>query len=231
MAGRTATGWRRGAAQRPQRADLDLRGASRLLETPRADGRAISYVEAAGELVDYVAEMGFTHIELLPISEHPFDGSWGYQPVGLFAPTIRHGPPHEFRDIVAAAHAKGIGVLLDWVPGHFPTDAHGLGQFDGTALYEHADPKEGFHQDWNTLIYNYGRAEVKNYLVANALYWLEEYHVDGLRVDAVASMLYRDYSRRGRVGAQQGRGPRELRSHRHAAGDERHDLWPHAGAS
>jgi 1,4-alpha-glucan branching enzyme len=162
----------------------------------RADGRAISYVEAADELIDYVARMGFTHIELLPISEHPFDGSWGYQPVGLFAPTIRHGPPHEFRDIVAAAHARGIGVLLDWVPGHFPTDAHGLGQFDGTALYEHADPKEGFHQDWSTLIYNYGRAEVKNYLVANALYWLEEYHVDGLRVDAVASMLYRDYSRK-----------------------------------
>ena len=162
----------------------------------RADGRAISYIEAAGELVDYVADMGFTHIELLPISEYPFDGSWGYQPVGLFAPTIRHGPPHEFRDLVDAAHRKGLGVILDWVPGHFPTDAHGLGQFDGTALYEHADPKEGFHQDWNTLIYNYGRAEVANYLVSNALYWLDEYHVDGLRVDAVASMLYRDYSRK-----------------------------------
>jgi len=146
--------------------------------------------------VDYVADMGFTHIELLPISEYPFDGSWGYQPVGLFAPTIRHGPPHEFRDLVDAAHRKGLGVILDWVPGHFPTDAHGLGQFDGTALYEHADPKEGFHQDWNTLIYNYGRAEVANYLVSNALYWLDEYHVDGLRVDAVASMLYRDYSRK-----------------------------------
>lgn len=158
-------------------------------------GRAISYVEAARELVDYVADLGFTHIELLPISEHPFDGSWGYQPIGLFAPTIRHGPPHEFRDLIDAAHGKGIGVILDWVPGHFPTDAHGLGQFDGTALYEHADPKEGFHQDWSTLIFNYGRAEVKNYLVANALYWLEEYHLDGLRVDAVASMLYRDYSR------------------------------------
>ena len=157
--------------------------------------RRISYKEAATELVDYVKDLGFTHIELMPVSEYPFDGSWGYQPVGLFAPTIRHGPPHEFRDLVDAAHQAGIGVILDWVPGHFPTDPHGLGQFDGTALYEHADPREGFHKDWNTLIYNYGRAEVKNFLVANALYWLDEYHIDGLRVDAVASMLYRDYSR------------------------------------
>ena len=158
--------------------------------------RMLSYKEAAKELVDYVHDMGFTHIEFLPLSEHPFDGSWGYQPVGLYAPTIRHGPPHEFRDLVEAAHEKGIGILLDWVPGHFPTDAHGLARFDGTALYEHADPREGFHQDWNTLIFNYGRTEVSNYLVSNALYWLEEYHVDGLRVDAVASMLYRDYSRK-----------------------------------
>ncbi|WP_300059276.1 1,4-alpha-glucan branching protein GlgB [uncultured Roseobacter sp.] len=159
-------------------------------------GRPISYREAAEELVDYAVDMGFTHIELMPISEYPFDGSWGYQPVGLFAPTIRHGPPHEFRNLIDAAHARGLGVILDWVPGHFPTDGHGLGQFDGTALYEHADPREGFHQDWNTLIYNYGRSEVKNYLVANARYWLDEYHIDGLRVDAVASMLYRDYSRK-----------------------------------
>ncbi|WP_099827434.1 1,4-alpha-glucan branching protein GlgB [Oceaniglobus indicus] len=158
--------------------------------------RPLSYVEAAEQLVDYVADMGFTHIELMPISEFPFDGSWGYQPVGLFAPTVRHGPPHEFRNLVEAAHNKGMGVILDWVPGHFPSDPHGLGLFDGTHLYEHADPREGFHQDWNTLIYNYGRTEVKNYLVSNALYWLEEYHVDGLRVDAVASMLYRDYSRK-----------------------------------
>ncbi len=158
-------------------------------------GRPISYKEAAEELVGYASDMGFTHIELLPVSEYPFDGSWGYQPVGLFAPTIRFGPPHEFRDLVDAAHRAGMGVILDWVPGHFPTDDHGLAQFDGTALYEHADPKEGFHQDWNTLIYNYGRREVSNFIVSNALYWLEEYHVDGLRVDAVASMLYRDYSR------------------------------------
>ncbi|MGB7431177.1 MAG: 1,4-alpha-glucan branching protein GlgB [Ahrensia sp.] len=158
-------------------------------------GRPLSYKELARDLVSYVAHMGFTHIELMPVSEFPFDGSWGYQPVGLYSPTIRFGPPHEFRDFVEAAHAANIGVLLDWVPGHFPTDAHGLAQFDGTALYEHADPREGFHQDWNTLIYNYGRVEVKNYLIANALYWLEEYHLDGLRVDAVASMLYRDYSR------------------------------------
>ncbi len=163
----------------------------------RADGnRPLSYVELADQLVDYVADMGFTHIELMPITEHPFDGSWGYQPIGMFAPTIRHGTPDEFRALVTAAHKKGLGVLLDWVPAHFPTDIHGLGQFDGTALYEHADPREGFHQDWNTLIYNFGRKEVANYMRSNALYWLEEYHLDGLRVDAVASMLYRDYSRK-----------------------------------
>ena len=158
-------------------------------------GRPLSYKELARDLVAYAKDMGFTHLELLPVSEFPFDGSWGYQPVGLYAPTIRFGPPHEFRDLVDAAHQSGLGVLLDWVPGHFPTDAHGLARFDGTALYEHEDPREGFHQDWNTLIYNYGRTEVQNFLTANALYWLDEYHIDGLRVDAVASMLYRDYSR------------------------------------
>ncbi|MDE3080424.1 MAG: 1,4-alpha-glucan branching protein GlgB [Paracoccaceae bacterium] len=157
--------------------------------------RPLSYHELAEQLVDYAADMGFTHLEFLPVSEHPFDGSWGYQPTGMFAPTIRHGTPDEFRALVDAAHRKGLGVILDWVPGHFPTDAHGLARFDGTALYEHEDPREGFHQDWNTLIYNYGRVEVANYLISNALYWLEEYHADGLRVDAVASMLYRDYSR------------------------------------
>ncbi|MDP1667725.1 1,4-alpha-glucan branching protein GlgB [Phaeovulum sp.] len=158
-------------------------------------GRPLSYFEAASQLVDYIDDLGFTHIEFLPITEHPFDGSWGYQPVGLYAPTIRHGRPEEFAALVDAAHRKGLGVILDWVPGHFPTDAHGLAHFDGTPLYEHADPREGFHRDWNTLIFNYGRREVANYLLANALFWLEEYHLDGLRVDAVASMLYRDYSR------------------------------------
>jgi len=158
-------------------------------------GRPLTYREAGVELVEYAAEMGFTHLELLPITEHPFGGSWGYQPLGLFAPTHRYGPPDGLRDLVQAAHQKGIGVLLDWVPGHFPSDPHGLAQLDGTALYEHQDPREGFQPDWNTLVYNFGRREVSNFLVSNALYWLEEYHFDGLRVDAVASMLYRDYSR------------------------------------
>ncbi|GAA1181810.1 1,4-alpha-glucan branching protein GlgB [Nesterenkonia xinjiangensis] len=158
-------------------------------------GRPLSYLELATELVDYVVDLGFTHIEVMPVSEHPFDGSWGYQPVGMYAPTIRHGTPREFAAFVDAAHARGIGVIADWVPGHFPTDAHGLARFDGTALYEHLDPRQGFHPDWKTLIYNYGRPEVRGYLVANALYWIDQYHLDGLRVDAVASMLYRDYSR------------------------------------
>jgi len=160
-----------------------------------AEGESLGYEALASELVDYASWMGFTHLEFLPVSEYPFDGSWGYQPLGMYAPTSRFGPPGAFRALVEAAHAAGLGVLLDWVPGHFPADAHGLARFDGTHLYEHADPREGYHPDWNTLIYNFGRAEVRNFLTANALYWLEEYHVDGLRVDAVASMLYRDYSR------------------------------------
>jgi len=159
------------------------------------DGRSLTYREAAVELVDYAHDMGFTHIELMPLTEFPFGGSWGYQPVGLYAPTCRYGTPDDFRAFVEAAHAKGLGVLMDWVPAHFPSDAHGLAQFDGTALYEHADPREGFHPDWNTLIYNFGRNEVRNFLSSNAVYWLREFHLDGLRVDAVASMLYRDYSR------------------------------------
>jgi len=159
------------------------------------DGSFISYRQLAHELVDYVRDLGFTHIELLPISEHPFSGSWGYQPIGLYAPTSRHGTPEDFCYFVDCCHRAGIGVLLDWVPAHFPSDAHGLAQFDGTALYEHEDPRLGFHKDWNTLIYNLGRREVANFLYANALFWFDRYHVDGLRVDAVASMLYLDYSR------------------------------------
>ncbi|MEM6887973.1 MAG: 1,4-alpha-glucan branching protein GlgB, partial [Pseudomonadota bacterium] len=163
---------------------------------PEEGNRPLSYAELASDLVAYAKDLGFTHIELMPISEYPFDGSWGYQPVGLFAPTIRHGTLAEFQAFVDAAHTADIGVIVDWVPGHFPEDPHGLARFDGTALYEHADPKEGFHPDWNTMVFNYGRVEVSNYLTANALYWLQEHHVDGLRVDAVASMLYRDYSRK-----------------------------------
>ena len=151
--------------------------------------------DLARELVPYAAGLGFTHIELLPVNEHPFYASWGYQPTGLYAPTARHGTPEAFRRFVDAVHAAGLKLILDWVPAHFPTDEHALARFDGSALYEHADPREGFHRDWNTLIYNFGRHEVKNFLVGNALYWVEQYGVDGLRVDAVASMLYRDYSR------------------------------------
>jgi 1,4-alpha-glucan branching enzyme len=150
----------------------------------------------ADRLIPYVAQLGFTHVELLPIMEHPFGGSWGYQPLSQFAPSARFGEPQEFAHFVDECHRAGIGVILDWVPAHFPTDAHGLAHFDGTALYEHEDPREGFHRDWNTLIYNLGRREVSGFLLASALYWLETFHVDGLRVDAVASMLYRDYSRR-----------------------------------
>lgn len=159
------------------------------------DGGYLGYDALAERLIPYVQEMGFTHVELLPLHEHPFTASWGYQPTGLYAPTSRYGDAGGFQRFVQACHGAGLGVILDWVPGHFPNDPHGLAQFDGTALYEHADPRLGKHQDWDTLIYNYGRREVANFLLANALYWLERYHVDALRVDAVASMLYLDYSR------------------------------------
>ncbi|NVB36741.1 1,4-alpha-glucan branching protein GlgB [Pseudenhygromyxa sp. WMMC2535] len=173
--------WRRGPAS-PDQPDAEA-------------GAMLDWDALSEQLPAYAAELGFTHIELLPVAEHPFDGSWGYQVIGMYAPSARFGPPEGFARFVAACHAAGLGVLLDWVPAHFPTDEHGLAEFDGTALYEYADPREGFHEDWNTLIYNFGRNEVQNFLVGNALYWLERWGVDGLRVDAVASMLYRDYSR------------------------------------
>ncbi|WP_406873839.1 1,4-alpha-glucan branching protein GlgB [Aminobacter sp. P9b] len=162
----------------------------------RDDGTFLSWDEMADRLIPYTAEMGFTHIEFLPISEHPYDPSWGYQTTGLYAPSARFGDPDGFARFVDGAHRAGIGVILDWVPAHFPVDEHGLAHFDGTALYEHADPRQGFHPDWNTAIYNFGRREVVSFLVNNALFWAEKYHVDGLRVDAVASMLYLDYSRK-----------------------------------
>ena len=163
---------------------------------PEEDHRYLTYYELADDLIPYVKWMGYTHIELLPIAEYPFDGSWGYQPIALFSPTSRFGDPDGFRAFVDRAHAEGIGVLADWVPAHFITDGHGLGSFDGTHLYEHADPRQGYHPDWNTFIYNYGRREVANFLRSNALFWFDKYNIDGLRVDAVASMLYLDYSRK-----------------------------------
>ena len=160
------------------------------------DGTRLDYDAIADYLIPYLEELSFTHVELMPVSEHPFAGSWGYQPIGMFAPTSRFGDPEAFARFVDRLHQAGFGVIIDWVPAHFPSDAHGLVHFDGTALYEHEDPRLGFHQDWNTLIYNFGRNEVRNFLVASAVFWLDQYHVDALRVDAVASMLYLDYSRK-----------------------------------
>jgi 1,4-alpha-glucan branching enzyme len=199
------------AAPDPRRAPISILEVHLGSWRRRADGGFLTYDEIADQLIAYAADMGFTHLELLPISEHPLDDSWGYQPIGLFAPTRRFGDPAGFARLVDRAHQAGLGVILDWVPAHFPIDPHGLAKFDGTALYEHADPRRGFHPDWGTAIFDFGRREVANVLLANALYWLEVFHIDALRVDAVASMLYLDYSRKPREWLPNAEGGRENR--------------------
>jgi 1,4-alpha-glucan branching enzyme len=205
-------GWMSHRAQEARRAPMSIYEVHLGSWRRGENGRFLTYDELADQLIAYTVDLGFTHLELMPVTEHPLDDSWGYQPIGLFAPTRRFGEPAAFARFVDRAHAAGLGVIIDWVPAHFPVDPHGLAQFDGTALYEEADPRRGFHPEWNTAIFNYGRREVANVLLASALYWLEVFHIDGLRVDAVSSMLYLDYARAPGAWLPNAEGGRENRA-------------------